>query len=302
MSSAIKHNFEYSIFFVIKTFLKILPREIALFMGRILGNLLFILDKKHKHIAYSNLKTAFGDHFSSQKRQQIIKKSYIHFCNVMLDFVKISRLKLKQKDNLISVEGSEILEKHLLKQRGLLIFTAHFGFWEIAAHVLSKHTELNVIARPLDNPFLEKEISKFRASIGSQVIYKKNAARHVLKALHKNKMVAVLIDQNVLREEGIFIKFFGKKASTTPSLATFFLRTKAPLIPIFCYPTPEHGYHLKIMEPPLIKLSGNFQTDVMNITQKCTQIIEQEIKKQPHLWLWFHDRWRSRPLDGSESK
>jgi len=295
MRASFKNRLEYSAYYGMKIFLNILPRKTLFFIGRFLGNMLFTLDKKHRQLAYSNLKTAFGDQYGPQKRQRIIKSAFIHFCTIFLDFIKISGFNTKQIDRLISEEGTEVLKKQLLKKRGLLIFTAHFGFWEIAAHILSKHAKLNVIARPLDNPLLEKELSRFRACLGSHVIYKKMAAKEVLRALSKNEMVAVLIDQNVLRREGVFIKFFGKDASTTPSLAAFFLRAKSPIIPIFCYPTPEYGYHLKIMEPPQIKCSGDFNKDMRNITQICTNIIEREIRKHPHLWLWFHDRWRSQP-------
>ncbi|HZX11257.1 MAG TPA: lysophospholipid acyltransferase family protein [Acidobacteriota bacterium] len=295
MSASFKHKLEYSAFKGMKIFLKILPRKTLFLISRFLGNMLFALDKKHKQLAYSNLKTAFGDQYSFSKRQQVIKKTFIHFSSIFLDFIKIAGLNAKQKDRLISAQGTEILKKHLRKKKGLLIFTAHFGFWEIAVHVLSKHAKLNVIARPLDNPLLEKELSQFRASLGSHVIYKKMAAKPVLRALSQNEMVAVLIDQNVLLREGVFIQFFGKDASTTPSLATFFLRARAPIIPIFCYPTPNHDYHLKIMETPPLKITGDLDKDVRNITQICTNIIENEITKHPHLWLWFHDRWRSQP-------
>jgi KDO2-lipid IV(A) lauroyltransferase len=54
------------------------------------------------------------------------------------------------------------------------------------------------------------------------------------------------------------------------------------------------------MEPPDIELTGAFHRDVKKITQVCTRIIEEEIKKNPLYWLWFHDRWRSRPLNEKE--
>lgn len=297
MNASLRHKCEYSVFYSAKAFLKILPRNAVFFMGRIAGHLLFELDKKHRRLAYSNLTTAFGNKISPEAKKKIIKASLTHFCQVFVDFIRISGLKSEQKDKLISVEGEEILENHLSRKKGILVFTAHFGLWEIAAHILSKHKKLNVIARPLDNPLMEKELSGMRINVGSHVIYKKNAARPALRALRRNEIVAVLIDQNVLRKEGVFVRFFGKKASTTPSLATFFLRTEAPIIPIFCYPAARHSYHLKIMEPPHLKLTGDVDKDVTNITQICTDIIEKEIKRHPHLWLWFHDRWRSRPLD-----
>ncbi|MBD3413175.1 MAG: hypothetical protein GF421_01935 [Candidatus Aminicenantes bacterium] len=296
MNAPFRHKIEYTVFYAVKTILNLFPRKTAFLLASLLGNILFVLDQKHRELAYSNLKTAFGDQLSPSRKKFITKACFQHFCHVFLDFLQISRLNSKQKDRLISVQGTDILKRVLRQKKGALIFTAHFGLWEIAAQILSKYAKLNVIARSLDNPLLEKELHRLRAEIGSHVIYKQNAARHVLKALNQNELVAVLIDQNVLRQEGIFVEFFGKDASTTPSLATFYLRTKAPIIPIFCTPTTQKGYHLKIMEPLDIPSTGDFNKDVTNITQICTRIIERQIKQHPHYWLWFHDRWRSRPL------
>ncbi len=295
MKNSWKHRFEHSLFLGVKTVLKILPRCAVFTAGQILGILVYALDTKHRRLVYSNMTKALGGKDSPQAKKAIVKASFRHFCCVFLDLLHLSKLGAEQRESLVSSQGTEILKKQLQQKKGVLIFTAHFGLWEIAAQILSKYARLNVIARPLDNPLLENELYKIRAQMGSHVIYKKKAARYTLRALRRNEMVAVLIDQNVLRSEGIFIKFFGRDASTTPSLATFFLRTEAPIVPIFCYPASNHKYHLKIMEPPPLKLTGDFSKDVKNITQVCTDIIEKEIKKHPVYWLWFHDRWRTRP-------
>jgi KDO2-lipid IV(A) lauroyltransferase len=114
--------------------------------------------------------------------------------------------------------------------------------------------------------------------LGARVISKYHASRNVLQALRRNEIVAILIDQNVLREESVFVDFFNKKASTTPGLAMFHLRTEATIIPAFCYPTRDNKY-----------------TNILNITQACTKVIEEQIRARPESWLWFHDRWKSRP-------
>ncbi|MCK4496432.1 MAG: hypothetical protein KAU91_08790, partial [Candidatus Aminicenantes bacterium] len=78
-------------------------------------------------------------------------------------------------------------------------------------------------------------------------------------------------------------------------LATFFLRTKAPLLPIFCYPSSSHTYNIKILKPLEIVLKGDYNQDVLKITQLCTKIIECQIRKNPIYWFWFHNRWKTRP-------
>ena len=137
--------------------------------------------------------------------------------------------------------------------------------------------------------------------MGEEVIYKRKAAREVLRTLRENSMVAILIDQNVVDREAVFVDFFGKAAATTPGLATFHLRTQAPIIPVFSIPATGHTFQIKILPPVEISLSGDQRQDVLKITQICTKIIENQIRSNPKLWLWFHNRWKTRPESETRS-
>jgi KDO2-lipid IV(A) lauroyltransferase len=108
-------------------------------------------------------------------------------------------------------------------------------------------------------------------------------------------MVAILMDQNVLRREAVFVDFFGRPAATTPGPATFHLRTGAPILPVFCSPVPGGRYHIQIHPPLRIDKTGDAGRDIHRITQACTRLIEEQIRLKPDLWFWFHDRWRTRP-------
>ena len=57
----------------------------------------------------------------------------------------------------------------------------------------------------------------------------------LLAALNRGRMVALLLDQNASRREGIFVSFFGRPASTSKSLAVLAVRTRTPVVPIFIY-------------------------------------------------------------------
>jgi KDO2-lipid IV(A) lauroyltransferase len=189
------------------------------------------------------------------------------------------------------------VENALAKKKGVLIFTAHFGNWEFGSAAVSEIGPFQVIARALDNPLLEKELFKLRTKLGAGIIYKFGAGKPILQALRRNEIVAILIDQNVLRSQAVFVDFFGKPAATTPALAAFHLKTGAPIVPVFCSPINDGTYCLKIMEPLEIPSTGHFEEDVLKITQICTKIIEHEIQKHPEYWLWVHRRWNTRPVD-----
>jgi len=197
----------------------------------------------------------------------------------------------------IIVEGEHYLNNALKQKKGALLFSAHYGSWEMAPSFLSLKAPLNIIVRPFDNPVIEEMLYKIRKNIGAEIIPKFNASKQVMRALSKNEMVAILMDQNVLRSQAVFVDFFGKEAATTPGPAIFHLRTEAPLVPVFCYPINRSKYLVKIKKPLTFTSGKNIEEDILKITQICTKIIEDQIKEKPQFWLWLHDRWRTRPKD-----
>jgi KDO2-lipid IV(A) lauroyltransferase len=286
---------EYTLFKILQLVLFLLPRKSCLSLGTLFGRFLYHFDKKHRLIAFFNLKTAFGIQLVPFEIKRLTKSCFEHFGRTFLDILKIRWMNREEIKNLIIVEGKEHLIKSLRLGKGALLFSAHFGNWEIASAFLSQQGRLNVIARFLDNESLEKELSKIRERFGATVIYKHQAARSTLRALRANEMVAILIDQNVIRSQAVFVDFFGKPAATTPSLAAFFLKTQAPVIPVFCFPASRQKYILQIHEPLNIILTGEEKTDLLKITQLCTKIIQNQIQKHPEFWFWFHKRWKTRP-------
>jgi len=245
----------FLLFKLIKGLFSLFPRKFCLALGRKLGLLFFLCDKRRQHIAISNLSFALGKNHSPKSLKSIARSSFSHFGEVLMDFIKFSTLKEHTKSRLINVEGAEHIQNALKEKKGALLFTGHFGNWEIAPYFVSRLGPLKVMARPLDNVFLEKELLQMRLDLGEEVIYKQKAAREV----------------------------------------TFHRRTQAPIIPVFSIPSSAHTFHIKILPPVKISLSGDREQDVLKITQICTKIIENQIRDNPKYWLWFHNRWKTRP-------
>lgn len=290
-------KFIYALFQGFKGLITVLPRNLCLLLGRILGHAVFFCDNKHRRIALKNLQIAFGGNISLSTQKRIARRSFAHFGEVLFDLIKFSRLSGPKREQLLSIEGKEHMQAALARGNGALIVTAHLGNWEFGIILLSRLGRFNVIARALDDRRLEEELLALRESFGAKVIYKQQALRQTLRLLKDNEIAAILIDQNVLHDQAIFVDFFGKPAATTPSLALFHLRSGAPIVPAFCLPTASKGYHTRLFKPLEFPSTGNHGADVKYITQECTRIIERQIRENPEFWLWFHDRWRTQPLD-----
>ncbi len=282
--------------------LRLLPRRAVRRLGTWVGGSFYRLDKTHRRLALTNLQSALGDDLDETQRKEVAHKAFRHFGTVFLDLIHLCYLKPQTRNKHITSSGMEHLCAALEKGKGALLFTAHYGSWEIAPSLINLIAPTSVVARPLDNSYLEKKLLRLRQDLGSQVISKFEAARPILSTLRRNEFVAILIDQNVQEHEAVFVDFFGKKAATTPSLALFHLRTGAALIPVFCYPSSGDSYHMNVSPPLDIPLTGNSEQDIVNITQSCTNAIEAWVREKPEFWLWFHDRWKTRPTQPPHEK
>jgi KDO2-lipid IV(A) lauroyltransferase len=179
--------------------------------------------------------------------------------------------------------------------RGLLL-TAHLGNWELLtlAHRLTGF-RLAIVVRRLDATWVEALVGRLRDGASVAVVDKRDAVRPVLKALRHGWMVAILLDQNATRREGVFVPFFGHLASTSRSIATFAVRTSTPVVPLFIRRQPD-GRHVVTIEPALVGRAGvPVEQSITDLTRGCTRAIEDAIRRAPEQWLWMHARWRTRP-------
>lgn len=161
--------------------LRLLPRRGVRALGRSCGRLVYRVDKKHREVAAANLTTAFGGTISEEDKAAIIHSAFLHFGTVFFDFFHLANQSPTKRDRHIQIDGEEHLHKAVDQGRGALLFTAHFGLWEIAPTPINPIIPMSVVARPLDNMFLEKTLLKLRGRLGSKVISKFQAGREILK-------------------------------------------------------------------------------------------------------------------------
>jgi KDO2-lipid IV(A) lauroyltransferase len=178
----------------------------------------------------------------------------------------------------------------------VLLFSAHYGNWEVAPSSLSAYGPVYAVARALDNRLIERDLLRLRRRQGATIIYKSGSSRRVLEALAGGGIVGIVVDQNVLRKRAVFVDFFGKPAATAGGPAALHFKSGAPLLPIFCHPRGPR-YLIRILPPLEVPPSGDLDADVLKTTRIYTKMIEQEIRREPEPWLWVHKRWNTRPAN-----
>jgi KDO2-lipid IV(A) lauroyltransferase len=272
-----------------------LPRPVVLAVGRRLGRLWGALDRRHLAIAADNLRRAFPE-WDEARVQGTARGVYAHFGTVLMDLLWMEGRPVEELLALADLEGVEHLQAARAAGRGVVAPSGHLGNWEIQA-VASVPLVGNVamIARPLDNPALDRRLVGLRTSTGNTVIYKQKALAQVLRTIREGGIVAILIDQNVQAKDGVFVRFFGRPACTTTVAAAMALKTGCAIVPVRCLLKPD-GRYRRVYGPPVEwTATGRRDEDLAALTQHLTSIIEGWVRETPEQWLWLHRRWKTSP-------
>jgi len=296
--SSARNRAELAAFRAAAAALSALPRSASDAASRALGRWVLSALPRRRTILRRNLETAFPE--AGAAEIDALARGSAEALGVSLaEFLEVASLSGEEIRRRIEVEGEENLRAARALRRGVFLLSAHLGGWELGAIRAGMLGEpIAPVVRPLDNPLLERELSRRRTRFGNRPISKRDAARDVLRALRRRETIAILIDQNVLPKEAVFVPFFGRLAATTPALARFQIATGAPVVPVFTWPRGGGRYRL-IFESPIY--AEEFQADpdrdaaVRRATARYMAVTEAAIRKEPSAWLWAHDRWRTRP-------
>jgi len=287
----------YLLLAVAKCF-QLLPEKVAVFLGLSLGWVLHRVIRFRHKIIYGQLKVVYGNNKNEEEIQNIIKANYRHMGLIIIEMLRlpgISKTVIREK---AIFHGRENVEKALNKGKGVFILSGHIGSWEfVGAAWAERGYSISAIGKEMKDDAGNIVISLIRDGNGVPTIPRRNSMKTILRLLKKNEFVGVMLDQNMTKNDGVFVDFFGQKASTMPALAVLAARTGAAVLPAYTYRDPDLIRHHCVALPE-IQIDGEHKdsTDsTVQNTQKFTSVLESIVDQHPDQWLWIHKRWKTRP-------
>ena len=272
-----------------------IPLPVVQFAGKMLGTLPLLIPMSRKSAAMETLMQSFGPEMTEDGAKRLLRKIYIHFGQMFLEVPHALKLTPENAHRYVTVESEEHLLDALKKGRGVLALTGHLGNWEIeSTAVAMRYGNLAVVARPMDFAPLERLVLDLRSRYGTEIIPKQRSMRKLLTSLKANKIIGVLLDQNVDWYEGAFVNFFGRPACTNKGLALVALKTGAAVVPIFSAKAGDGRYRVMIGKEVELIRTGDKIRDVEENTALFTRIIECRVREHPDQWFWFHKRWKTK--------
>lgn len=276
--------------------IKIMPLPMVRGLGTVVGFVFGNVLRHHRSDAFEALERSMPE-LSAQERKRTINTMYrLQGVN----FMELTWYAMRGMDTFrsaIEFENEEHLAEALALGKGILALTAHFGPYELMPMATSAlGHKVSIIVKQIKNESVDEVITKIRSHEGVTYLPRDNSYRDCLKALRRKEVVGMIIDQNMTRESGIFVDYFGKRACTSPGLAYMAAQSKAPVVPVFIHRKDDGTFVLKIQKPLLPPVDRSPET-IQEATQLYTKVIEDEVRKHPEQWIWMHRRWNTQPVD-----
>jgi KDO2-lipid IV(A) lauroyltransferase len=273
------------------------PVDTNLRTARMLGWTWHTFDHRHQQRAVANLKRSFPG-ITDARAKQVALQSVQNMFMLGVEVLHTTRLvRIDTWRRYVELgDFQETLKLLMARKQGLIMLTGHYGNWEILGYVLATlGFETTSVARPLDNPYLNDWVFGVRERHGQKVVGKKGATAEVSNLLRTGGVVGFVADQNA-GSKGLFVDFFGRKASTYKSIGLLAMQYEVPVV--IGYARRINGcFHFKIATQDIIWPSDwKAQADPLRyITQRYTKSIEDFVRDDPGQYLWLHRRWKTRP-------
>lgn len=258
----------------------------------------FLLPYRRKVIR-KNIEQVFGNRLNDRQKKHLAKAYYSHLLTSVKEAVQLRFMSEETLRERVEIKGHQQMLDIVAKNKGVLVLTGHFGNWEFApiGGILNFREfkgQFHFIRKTLGNKTIERILFNRYYNAGLHVIPKKNSLQQVCEALDQNHAVVFVLDQHASlgNRDGVAVEFFGKKAGTFRSLASFARHTGVPVVPAASYRLANGKHVLEFHEPLIWQEFENTQESIYRNTLLYNQALERIIMAHPAQWMWLHKRWK----------
>jgi KDO2-lipid IV(A) lauroyltransferase len=273
------------------------PVDLNLLIARFLGDIVYRLDRKHRERAIQNLVRSFPD-MPRARVENLARRSMQNLFMFFVEVLFTTRLiRIDTWKRYVELRDFQrVLDLLLRQETGLIMLTGHFGNFEISNYVLGAlGFDTTAIGRPLDNPYVNDWLMGVRQRQGSKIIAKKGATQEVTTLLEEKGIIGFVADQNA-GSKGVFVDFFGRKASTYKSIGLLAMQYETPIVIGYARRIGDRFKFIVGAQDIIFPEDWKDQPDpLLYITQRYSRAIEDFVQADPGQYWWVHRRWKSRP-------
>ena len=294
MKMLIKRIMIYLMWYPLRRTIRFFPLKIIYMIGIVGGYLLYLISKDKQSIMAEELSLIMPNTNKSEIRR-IIKGSFINYCVSEIEVLLYPFLNEEFIRNMITIEGKEHLDSALSKGRGVLLFQAHLGAFQMVmpaigynGYKMNQISASSSIWKDGSTSAIQRRSFDIKAdyeyALPVRHIPVHSTLRPVFRVLQRNEIVGVTVDGGGGKKV-TSIRFLGRDANFQQGAVDLAIKTGAEIIPAFII--TEKGLKHKLIVHPPIERNGKEQQEVIReILQKFVSLLEDYVTRYPTHYLY----------------
>ena len=291
---------DYLVYVVVRAFigvLQALPLRVSKSLARQFAFLMNDIVRMRRKVVDENLRHAYPG-WSDERRRDVARDMWENLFLMVVEVALVSRkIHWTNWRHHLHLKNDDLLIRAMLDDRPLLILSGHYGNFEIGSYIHGLFDFATyAVARPLDNPYIDKYLATFRGSNGARILPKQGSADTIAKILENGDALAALGDQ-AAGAKGCWIEFFGRPASAHKAPAVFCLANDAPMLVLYARREGKEPLYFDMGTHALADPRDNAEhvQSVATLTQWYTDRLEEIVRDAPEQYWWVHRRWKGQP-------
>lgn len=271
-----------------------LPASVHYFNAWWISLLTYHVVRYRRGVVRRNLTDSFPEK-SMEEIVRIEKRFYRHFCDILVESVMYLGMSRDEVMRRMRFVNFEVMDNELAKGNGVGLYMGHYANWEyISSMMLWAKTDCNLLQlyHPLENPVFNRIISYTRQRFGNINVPVNESLRHIMRYRRDGKPMAIgfIADQvpmwNNIHYWTMFLNHPETPVFTGPERLIRKLRMKAYYLEVR---QVRRGYYEAEFKLITDDVSGHPE---FWLTEQYNRMLEQNIRQDPALWLWSHNRWK----------
>ena len=245
-------------------------------------------------LVQKNIRLSFPEKTPTEHKQ-LIQDFYHHFASILVEIIYGYRASDEEMRQRVVFENMELLENLARKKHGVIAYLGHVCNWEWIADVGKQFSDKTIVEynvyRRQKNTHADRAMLELRSKRGGECVEKNQLLRKLVQLRHADHpfVIGLIADQKPsLQNAHVWTTFFNQETAFLDGGET--LARKFDLGVVYARITsPQRGYYRIHFELITDDPNGMPQD---SITLTYARFLEQNIRLQPHAWLWTHNRWK----------
>jgi KDO2-lipid IV(A) lauroyltransferase len=281
------------------------PRRPRLWLAGSLATLVYSGWATKRRVTDANMAQILGTSPTDPRARQLARASWRNYGRYVSDFFALSGMGAAARTE-VSARWCDTspppgaypwFDEAQARGKGVLIVTPHFGAWDVAGIVVANHLPLHVLVERFADPRMDALVKEQRRAIGMELLRLEQSPRRILRVLHDNGAVAIVVDRPLPSSEGVPVTFFGRRCYVPGGVAQLALLSGAAVVAGYaCYDRMwSRTYYAGLLPPFVATPTGDRQADIIAVTQRIFDALEAIIRVFPDQWYMFRPFWPLEP-------